>query len=159
MAEGIPIILGPGEGETIQNPLGGPITFRATAERTAGSIFAFESTIATGEGPPLHLHHDQDEIVYVLEGELRFKLEEEIKPAPAGTFVFIPRELRHTWQNSGSAPARILVVFTPAGTMDQFFGRFAALDSDEEFVDAFSRLGREAGMEVVGPPLASSDPV
>ena len=48
------------------------------------------------------------------QGRLRVRLEETIHEAPAGSFVFIPKGVPHTWQNAGDDPARILVVFTPA---------------------------------------------
>ena len=52
--------------------------------------------------------------MYVLEGRLRFRLDETDHTAPAGSFVFIPRGVPHTWQNAGDGRAHILFVFTPA---------------------------------------------
>jgi quercetin dioxygenase-like cupin family protein len=137
--------------------VGGPLTFKASGERTDGSLTAFENVIAPGEGPPLHTHVSQDEAWYVLEGELRFRLGEELSGAQAGSFVFVPRGVPHCFQNSGSSPARILVLFTPAG-MERFFERFAALPKESVTPAAFADMGSEVGMEVVGPPLAVSDP-
>ena len=98
-------------------------------------------------------------MLYVLEGLLRVKLEATIEDAPAGSFVFIPRGIPHTWQNAGEGPARILILFTPAaGGMEQFFERSARLDDDAGVADAFKRFAGDAGMEVLGPPLAQSDP-
>jgi oxalate decarboxylase/phosphoglucose isomerase-like protein (cupin superfamily) len=65
--------------------------------------------------------------------------------------VFVPRGTPHCFKNTGHDPARILVVFTPAG-MERFFDRFAAAEGPPDpFL--FERLGAEAGMDVVGPPL------
>ena len=153
-----PIILGPGDGETMPNPLGGPVTFKAMGEETGGGLFVSETIPAPGEGPPFHLHRDQDEFIYVLEGELRFKLDDDPSPAPAGSFVFIPRGVGHTWQNVGSEPARLLVVFSPALQFHRFFAEFSELGPDDDRGEAFRRLGEEVGMEVLGPPLAVSDP-
>jgi quercetin dioxygenase-like cupin family protein len=150
-----PTAIGPGEGRTIEGPAGGPLTFKVTGADTAGRLTAFENVIAPGDGPPLHKHANEDEVFYVLEGDLRFKLGEEIGPAPAGSFVFIPRGVPHCFQNVGTDPARVLVLFNPAG-MEGFFEPFAELDEVDP--EAFARLGREVGMDIVGPPLAVSDP-
>lgn len=149
---------GPGEGAQLRNPLGGPLTFKARAPETGGSVTAFESSPAPGEGPPLHIHRDADELLYVLEGAFRFKLGDELRDAPAGSFVFVPRDLPHTWQNVGETPACLLVVFTPAA-MEGFFESFAALPEGSSVPEAFRSLGQEVGMDVVGPPLAVSDPL
>jgi len=92
----------------------------------------------------------------VIEGELRFKLGGELQLAPAGSFVFVPRGTPHCFQNVTAAPARILVMFTPAG-MEHFFDRFAELSAPDP--EAFRTIGEPLGMDVVGPPLAQSDPV
>jgi len=64
--------------------------------------------------------------------------------------VFVPRCTRHCFQNIGEQPAKILVLFTPAG-MERFFDRFATLPAFDP--SAFQTLGRDVGMDVVGPPL------
>ena len=151
--------VGPGEGPTIQGPVGGPLTFKARGEQTGGTLSVFQNTIVAGEGPPLHVHANEDEGLYVLEGELRFRLGTELHGAPAGTFVFVPRGTPHCFQNVGEGTARLLVMFTPSG-MESFFDAFAALPSDAVGPQAFgTHSGREVGMEVTGPPLAMSDPV
>jgi quercetin dioxygenase-like cupin family protein len=148
----------PGEGETIEGPVGGPLTFKARGEHTGGALTVLENTVAPLEGPPLHAHANEDEAWYVLEGTLRFKLDGELSDAPAGTFVFVPRGVPHCFQNIGEAPARIMVLFTPAG-MERFFDRFARLPEGASIPDAFQEIGGEVGMQVLGPPLAVSDPV
>ena len=145
-----PFALGPGEGETVEGPAGGPLTFKVRGERSGGALLALENVIAPGDGPPLHRHEREDEAWYVIEGDLRFQLGEEIAAAPAGSFVFVPRGTPHCFQNAGGSPARILVLFTPAG-MEGFFDRFAELSEPDP--SAFVRLGSEVGMEVLGPPL------
>ncbi len=102
---------------------------------------------------PAHPHADEDESWYVLEGDLRFRLDAEIASATSGSFVFVPRGTPHCFRNVGEQPARILVLFTPSG-MEEFFDRFAELPAGPVDPDAFRDLGRDAGMEVVGPPLS-----
>lgn len=153
-----PLVVGPGDGETIQGPAGGPLTFKARGEQTNGTLTVFENVIAPSDGPPLHVHVSQDESWYVLEGELRFKLDGELRGAPQGAFVFVPRGTAHCFQNVGEEPARIIVVFTPSG-MEGFFDRFAELPAGPVDPDVFRRLGADVGMNVLGPPLAVSDPL
>lgn len=147
----------PGAGVTIEGPAGGPLTFKVRGEQTNGSLTAFENVIAPGDGPPLHVHAHEDEAWYVLEGELRFRLDERLAAAPAGTFVFVPRGTAHCFQNAGDVPARILVLFTPSG-MERFFDRFAAQPPGPVDQRAFTSIGSEVGMEVLGPPLAQQAP-
>jgi quercetin dioxygenase-like cupin family protein len=151
-----PVFQRPDEGEPVDNPLGADLVFKARGEQTEGTLFAFETVVAPGEGPPLHTHANEGESIYVLDGEVRFKLGDQIQVAPPGSFVFIPRGTPHAWQNVGDGPARILIHFTPSG-MERFFEGFAALEAPGP--DAFETVGAEVGMEVVGPPLAQSDPV
>jgi quercetin dioxygenase-like cupin family protein len=153
-----PIAVRPGEGSTIQGPAGGPLTYKVRGEQTDGSLTVFENLIAPGDGPPLHVHASEDESWYVIKGQLRFRLDEEMYRAPAGSFVFVPRGTRHCFQNVGGQPARILVMFTPSG-MERFFDRFAALPEGSDLPGAFASIGRDVGMEVVGPPLSRSHPL
>lgn len=153
----LPIAVGPGEGATIQGPAGGPLAFKVRGEHTNGTLTALENAIAPGDGPPLHTHANEDQAWYVLEGELRFRLGAELRGAPAGTFVFVPRGTPHCFQNVGRGSARVLVLFTPSG-MERFFDRFASLPDGANAAEAFSNIGGEMGMEVIGPPLAVSDP-
>ena len=150
-----PIVMAPGAGQTVQNPAGGPTTFKARGEQTGGALSVWESIAAPDEGPPLHLHAGEDEFIYVLEGRLRVRLEEAVHDAPAGSFVFFPRGVPHTWRNTGDAPARLLFVFTPAAAgMERFFERSAELSDETRAADAFQKFASDAGMEVLGPPLA-----
>jgi quercetin dioxygenase-like cupin family protein len=151
MAE--PVFRSPGEGAAVENPIGADMAFKVRGEHTGGRMTAFETVVPPGQGPPLHTHANEDETLFVVEGEMRFKLGDELHAASAGSFAFVPRGTPHTWQNVGDAPARIIVHFSPAG-MERFFDGFAALDAPGP--DAFATAGAEVGMEVVGPPLAES---
>jgi quercetin dioxygenase-like cupin family protein len=153
------IVRGPGEGHTVDNPAGGPLTYKARDEQTGGAATVWESLAAPGEGPPVHLHRREDEFMYVIDGRLRFLLAGEMTEAPAGSFVFIPKGVAHTWQNVGEERARILFAFVPAAPgMERFFERAAELPDTTRLAEAFQSFAADAGMEVVGPPLAQSDP-
>jgi len=153
-SDGIAVVSG--EGERVRSPLGGDITFIVTGEQSNGALAALEAVNQPGEGPPLHFHGREDETVYVLEGEFRWKLGDELSITGPGSFVFIPRGLPHTWQVIGGQPGRMLVTFAPAG-MEGFFERLST--STEFDPEAFRAAASEHAMEVVGPPLADSDPL
>jgi quercetin dioxygenase-like cupin family protein len=130
----------------------------AHGEQTGGALTALESSVAPAEGPPFQLHVREDEAICVLEGLVRVRLDEAVHEAPAGSFVFIPRSVPHSWQNAGKSPARILVLFTPAAPgMERFFERASELPDDTR-AGAFGTFAGGAGMEVLGPPLAQSHP-
>ena len=149
------IVRGAGEGTTLRNPVGGTVTLMLRGSDTGGSVTALETTAAPGEGPPLHRHADEGELLYVIDGRFRFRLEDEVSEASAGAVVFIPRGVRHTWQNVADAPARMLAVFTPSG-MEEFFERFSEHADRDSAPEAFRRIGADVGMDVVGPPLGGS---
>ena len=155
-----PFAVAPGGGVSVENPVGGATTFKAMADGTGGAFTALEGVAAPGEGPPLHVHRAQDELIYTLEGRFRIRLRDEVHEAPPGTFVFIPRGAPHTWQNIDEGDARFFATLMPAAPgFEQFFLRYAELPDAERDVAAFARLSDELqAMEVVGPPLAQSHP-
>ena len=150
----------PGGGLSLENPAGGVMTFLIMAARSGGAVTALETTAAVGEGPPLHVHRREDELIYVLEGRFRVKLDDELFDAPAGAFVFVSRGTAHTWQATADPTSRMFAAVLPAATgFEQMFARYAELAPADRGPAAFHRLGRETGaLEVVGPPLAVSDP-
>jgi quercetin dioxygenase-like cupin family protein/ketosteroid isomerase-like protein len=151
---------GPGDVARVEHGLGGAVTFWARGHETGGTLTLAESEVMPGMGPPLHVHVDDDEFVYVLEGRLRIRLEHDLRDLPAGSFAFIPKGTRHTWQNAGDEPARFMFGFTPAAPgMERFFDRSAELSPGVRLEEGFSRFAGEAGMEVLGPPLAVAAPV
>jgi quercetin dioxygenase-like cupin family protein len=86
----------------------------ATREQTGGRFGVWRYRSLPG-GPPLHIHRAEDEIFYILSGEFNFQLGDCITRAPAGSYVFIPRQTAHTFQNIGSDPGVLLGVVSPGG--------------------------------------------
>ena len=144
-----------GSGATYWGP-GDLYRFLVTGEETGGAYFAMEAVVPPGGGPPPHIHTREDETVYVLEGEFRWKLGDELSSTGPGSFVFIPRGVPHTWQVVGETNGRMLVTFFPAG-MEGFFDRLSSMTEFD--LDEFKGAAAAHGMEVVGPPLAQSDPL
>ena len=152
------VVLGGGEGTTIQGPAGGPLTLKVRGAQTAGSLTAFEHIVGPGDGPPLHRHAREGESWYVLEGRLRFKLGGEVHVVSEGSFVHAAPGTPHCFQNVGEAPARLLVLFSPAAK-EAFFDELEKLPAGPLDPEVFAAFGRAVGMEVLGPPLSVSDPL
>ena len=110
------------------------------------------------DGPPLH-HHDFDEAFYVLEGELTFRCGDETFAAGPGSYLFLPRNVPHTFVVEGDEPARLLTFISPGGG-ERFFvevGRPAESDGMPPAgpidVDHLKRTGEKFGNDIVGPPM------
>lgn len=104
------IVVAPGEGTRVGN-----VEFLALSEFTKRFNLSL-ITIAPGRnGPPAHVHHDEDDAFYLLDGELTFVVEGDEIPAPAGTFVLIPPGTEHSFANRTAAPVRMLNIHAPAG--------------------------------------------
>jgi hypothetical protein len=78
-----PFIRAPDEGLSVENPVGGILTFKATGDETGGAFTAIETVAAPREGPPIHVH-DEDELIYIIEGEFRVKLGDTTAPLQVG---------------------------------------------------------------------------
>jgi mannose-6-phosphate isomerase-like protein (cupin superfamily) len=114
-------------------------------------LLIIEGTFQEKGGPPRHLHYDQDEWFYVIEGEFAFEIGTEKFTLKPGDSALGPRRVPHVYAYSGgSARGRILIVFSPAGKMEVFFREVTKANpmpaQDPE-------LWRTYGMELVGPPL------
>ena len=70
---------------------------------------------AAGRELEAHVHDDEDDAFYILEGELTFQLGEEVVAAPPGTFVLVPPGVEHGFRNDGVDPVRMLNIHSPAG--------------------------------------------
>jgi quercetin dioxygenase-like cupin family protein len=117
------------DGELLHRPAGAGLTFwgpgdmyrfLVTGEETGGAYFAMEALVPPGGGPPPHIHRNEEETFYVVEGEVDFRLGDDIVTAAVGDFVNVPRGSVHCFHNSGTAPMRMILTFTPAG-IEKFF--------------------------------------
>ena len=153
-----PIALQPGEGEA-RWFLGFLVTIKASGATTNGRVAVIEHLGAEGLGSPLHVHHNEDEWFYVTQGELTFWVGGKTTTAPAGSFVYGPRDIPHTFSVT-SAEARFLVVSEPAG-LENFLRALsepaAALtlpppSSQPPDVGKLAAIAAEYGIELLGPP-------
>ena len=119
---------------------------------TNGDLAVFEQTsLSKGKGTPLHIHHLQDEIFYVLEGSYKFQVGDERFDLTTGDSIFLPRKVRHAWTQI-SDKGKMTVTLQPAGKLENFFVTMAALDH-EPTQQEIEKIFSDNDMQVVGPPL------
>jgi quercetin dioxygenase-like cupin family protein len=139
-----PYALGPGEGKTM-GWLGATVTLKASAPE----IGVTEVIISCGEEPPMHVHKNEDEWFYMLDGEMTFHVGGHKYRRGPGAFVSFPKGIPHTFEVE-TGKARFLVMNTPGGFERMFE---YAPKTEEEIIRALEALG----MTVVGPhPRAAS---
>ena len=136
------------------------MTFKVLGGETGGRLAAWEQLLPHRSSPPLHVHHDEDEAWYVLDGELTFQVADATWTATAGSFVCAPGGLPHTFRVD-SPTARLLALALP-GRFDGFVqatGRAAEAptlppppDGPPDMAGLVA-AAREHGREVLGPPL------
>jgi len=104
-----PIVLSPGDGETIGETI-------VKAARPELSLLEF--VVAPGGSVDLHLHKGHSDSFYVLEGVLEFQVGDEVVEAPAGSYVLAPPNVVHRFRNPSGSPARALNIHTPGGFVE-----------------------------------------
>jgi mannose-6-phosphate isomerase-like protein (cupin superfamily) len=116
-----------------------------------GGPFILENTFRAKGGPARHLHYDQEEWFYILEGEFQFEVGPEHFRLLPGDSLLAPRRVPHVWAFVGEGRGRILVAFFPAGNMEAFFREVTKANV---MPPQDPRVWRAHGMELLGPPLA-----
>jgi mannose-6-phosphate isomerase-like protein (cupin superfamily) len=93
----------------------------------------FEETLPAGTASIHHLHHDSDEVAWVISGEFTFKIGDEITVGGPGTCAFMPRNVPHAWKNTGNETGRVLFLYTPAaaGGLIEELSERRAMNDDE----------------------------
>lgn len=138
--------------------LGGEICLKVSKADTASAWAMFEIPTAPRVGPPLHYHLTQDEWFYILTGDHEFQIGSQRYFVQAGSSVFAPRMLQHTWVNIGTSPGKLLALVEPAGQLEEFFVEFSELISQgQPDKGAVTELFARYDMKIVGPPLNAED--
>jgi quercetin dioxygenase-like cupin family protein len=139
---------------------GSLMEIKARAEDTGGALGVLEGSFYyEGYGPPLHVHSREDEAMYVLEGQIRFRVGDDEFVAGPGSWVWQPRGVPQAFRVESDS-ARALVIFTPGGLEGMFeeggvpAGESADPPQQEYDLEAAAALAKRYGFEVVGPQLA-----
>jgi quercetin dioxygenase-like cupin family protein len=132
--------------------LGTEYTITVNRHDSGGVVGLFESVVPAGEGPPLHIHHNEDEVIHVLAGEYEFWFDGATRRLGPGVSIFLPRGVPHTFRVVSKTPGRNLAVLTPGG-FENFFIDVAARDLRiPGDLGALAELGERYGIEFLGPP-------
>ena len=112
----------PGEPFVVHRREGNPVWFfgslmtvKTTSENTGSTIGLVEQVAMPGFAPPLHVHHNEDELFYVMEGEATWVCGDRTFKLSADSVVFLPRAVPHAFRVEGTAPIRMLVLHIPGG--------------------------------------------
>lgn len=135
------------------------MTFLITGEETQGAYFLSEIAVAPGGGAPPHIHHREDESFHLLEGALTIQVGGDTIAASPGDLVYLPREIAHSFKNTGGGIARALVLSTPAGLEGYFAEVFEpatdrsvpAPSHNRELIARALAAGPRYGMELLPP--------
>jgi quercetin dioxygenase-like cupin family protein len=117
-----------GTGTTF-NILGISTTIKVTSSQSGGAYVLYEQSVPPGLGVPPHVHTREDEIFFVLEGEVEFLAGTQMLVAKAGDVVHAPRGVPHAYKAVGEAPARMRFMATP-GDIEEMFAQLASWPSD-----------------------------
>jgi quercetin dioxygenase-like cupin family protein len=121
-------VVDPGEGEAIWF-LQTLMVVKASGAESGGAFSLIEAHYPPAFSPPLHVHHNEDESFYVLEGEVAFTCGDRTWTARKGAFAVLPRGVQHGFTIGASAPAKMLQMSSAPG-LERFF-RDAGLPATE----------------------------
>ena len=128
------------------------LDIKISGSDTDGGFAMFEQTsLSPGRGTPLHVHHFQDEVFYVIEGAYYFQVGDDKYHLSTGDSIFLPMKVPHAWTQK-SKIGKMTVTFQPAGKMEEFFLTMAALEK-EPTKEQIAQIFSDNDMQVVGPPL------
>lgn len=136
--------------------LGGePSVCKVSAQDTHGALCVFE--LSGHVGWPKHAHHEQDEWLYVVDGEVECHVRDRKHMLRAGESVFVPRNTPHVWSTVAGTSARVLNAYQPAGRVEQFLhtvGGYTNPPVHEALsIPEMHALFEAHGMALLGPPL------
>jgi DNA-binding transcriptional MerR regulator len=135
---------------------GEPHHCKVSSKDTNGAMCVFE--VRARSSGPLRLHYDQDQWIYVVEGEFEVHVGDEQVRLGAGESVFVPRNVARAWVSVAGEPRKLVEVFQPAGKMEEFYREIAAFNDAAPIheaigIDGLRQLFDAHGVKLVGPPL------
>jgi quercetin dioxygenase-like cupin family protein len=140
-----PIAVPPGTGKLLKF-LG--IRHTLTTRQTGGSCYFFEGEFGPGDGSRLHVHRDDVEFAYVVEGSLAVRLGEETLEVDAGGVAFLPQGIPHALRNPLATTSRYLFAAIPGRSLEEYFvaveaaGKVGSLNKNVQ-----QELGLQFGLE------------
>jgi quercetin dioxygenase-like cupin family protein len=147
-------VLAEGEGLRLQSGPGRDLIFKVTGEETGGAFDYFVVEVAPHGGPPLHVHHSQEETIHVLKGEFKVRIEEEVFRLKEGGFAYLPSGLPHAFLNLTDQAGEVIVVYTPGGG-HKFYEELGPMSRNgSPDPKQIAALFEKYDMTLLGPPLS-----
>jgi len=148
-------VLDADEGLRLQSGPGRDLVFKVTGDETGGAFDYFIVEVAPHGGPPLHVHHAQEETIHVLRSRFKVQIGDETFRCDEGGFAYLPSTVPHAFLNLTDEPGEIIVVYTPGGG-HLFYEELGPLtrngSPDRATVAA---VFEKYGMTLLGPPLSA----
>jgi mannose-6-phosphate isomerase-like protein (cupin superfamily) len=135
--------------------MGGRFELKVSARDTVGELCIYDTVRNSKGGPALHRHYAQDESFYVIRGDFIVRVGEETLSLGPGDSAFAPRMISHAFAMTSEGEGQMLVLFQPAGSMEDFFHGLARFGKEipKNQETALKQLWLDHGMEIAGPPL------
>lgn len=147
-------VLAQGEGLRLQSGPGRDLIFKVTGEDTGGAFDYFIVEVAPHGGPPLHVHHNQEETIHVLKGHFKIRIGDEIVYCEEGGFAYLPSKVPHAFLNLTDEQGEIIVVYTPGGG-HKFYEELGPLTRNgSPDKKTIAQLFEKYNMTLLGPPLS-----
>jgi mannose-6-phosphate isomerase-like protein (cupin superfamily) len=144
------LVVPPGAGRPLA-AFGSVAEFKLEGDQTGGTFCLALAETPPGVSPPPHVHHNDDELFLILEGEMSVLSSEGWIPLTPGTAVYLPRGVPHTFRNTGSTPSRHWVLTFPSG-FDQFYREAAEMFAQGSAnPERLGKLARAYGYEIFPP--------
>jgi quercetin dioxygenase-like cupin family protein len=135
--------------------MGGRFDLKVSGRDTGGDLCIYDTFRDAKGGPALHRHHFQDEWFYVIRGEFIVQVGDDTLTLHPGDSAFAPRKVPHAFAKINDGEAQMLVLFQPAGSMEDFFKQMSKLGQNipKNQESTLKQLWADHGMEILGPPL------
>jgi mannose-6-phosphate isomerase-like protein (cupin superfamily) len=127
--------------------------FKVLTQDTGGDLFIMQHANLKKGGPPRHLHHNEDEWFYVLEGDYIAEIGTERFQLKPGDSILGPRGVPHVWASVGEGPGKLLIAFAPANKMEAFFRDNEKRRKAGDYLND-AAVFQAYGLELLGPPLS-----
>ena len=149
-----PRVLASCEGLRLQSGPGRDLVFKVTGEDTQGALDYFIVEVGPNGGPPLHVHHHQEETIHVLSGRFKVRIGDELHMLEPGGFAYMPSGLAHAFLNLTDEPAELIVVYSPGGCREFYEQLGPATRTASPDRNEVAAIFERHGMSLLGPPLS-----
>jgi quercetin dioxygenase-like cupin family protein len=153
MSKSRPTILQPNEGKKLRIFGGIEFTVKVSSQDSGGAFTLLDNINPAGTYLPPHVHAQEDETFYVLEGEVEFQVDNQIVRAGPGATVYGPRGIPHAFKVISSTPGRMLVLATPGG-FEHCMEELSALPDDPPDMPKVFQVCAGHGIEFLPPPAS-----